>query len=876
MAKNLINGKNIISTFVELGNSNSFNSALKFGNSELNYAELNFEVERIASLLLSKGLNQYDFIGINLTRSLETVISILAVLKIGAAYIPLDPTYPKERLNYIISDAGIKAIITESTISNNAESIITINLDKIEIGDLIGANAEIKLEDTAYIIYTSGSTGKPKGVEVTHNNLFNFVRLAQKSLGTNSSDICLGTASINYALSVRQIFVPLTIGAKLVFSSNEELQDPEKLLLLIKKEKITQIDLVPSHLRSLIFYLLSLDDQKKNDVLSNNLKRIVTVGEPLSAELLELWYNKLNQVVPIINIFGQTETTGIICYNKTNPTDQLTGIVPIGNAIDETDLYILDENLNTVTEGMEGELCISNSCVAKGYFNRPELTKEKFIENKFNIDSEYKIYRTGDLIVKRNNLIYYIGRKDSQVKIRGMRVEIGEIEYAINEIDFVEQSIVIPIKQDIDIRLVAFIKSSNVNSGETKTTLIKSILAKKIPAHMMPSEFVFIDNFPLNPNGKIDRLKLSEFITPQKDVVEEKNATKVELKLLELWQKILRKKNFSINDDFFSIGGDSLSAVNLFIEIEKEFNKHLPISVLYTAPTISNLAEIITNEKNLKDHLKSLVPIRKAGSKTPLFFVHGAGGNILLYRDLVKYIDNEVPFYGLQSIGLDGIENKLETIEEMAIRYLEEIKTIHPQGPYLIGGYCMGGTIAIEIAQLLTKQGEEVKAVFLLETYNWCALPSRSSLDKYYYAYQKIVFHFNNLFILNWAEKKLFLSNKWNELKNRKNIWFAEFSSSLSTDKNRINNQDKILADIWEQNDKAAFKYQSKEYKGEVFQFLPKQRYKIHSTNKADWEKIIPNVKVTNLPVYAAGMLVEPFVRLLGHEINKILKVKNT
>lgn len=872
MDEQIIEKINILSNLETFGSSKTLKPALRFGDVELNYAQLNKEVDKIACYLVANGIRQHDFIGIHLPRSLETVLAILATLKIGACYIPLDPSYPLERINFIIKDSGMKAILSKSDIPKHAFSIATINLDQISVDNLKLNSYKINLEDPAYIIYTSGSTGRPKGVKVTHRNLINFTRLANLSLGTDQSDICLGTASINYALSVRQIFVPIAVGAKLVFASEESILDPEKLLHLIKNERITQIDLVPSHLRSLIFYLKSLEPQLKNELLNNHLKRIITVGEPLSAELINMWYKDLNQQCPIINIFGQTETTGIICYYITKPTQSLTGIVPIGRPIPETEIFILDEELKRVPEGTEGELCVSNVCVADGYVNNTELTNSKFINNKFNSKSIYKIYRTGDLVVSRNDIIFYIGRKDNQVKVRGMRVEIGEIEYAINEIANVEQAVVIPIKEDNNIRLIAFIKESI--GSEINNDFIKEYLSKKIPAHMIPNEIILITSFPLTPNGKIDRLKLSEYIPRKDEIKVDFPINDIESKLLSLWQNVLRKNIISVNDDFFSIGGDSLSAVNLFILIEKVFQKHLPISILYQAPTISKLAKILAESSKDKIDFKSLVPIKPEGKKSPMFFIHGAGGNILLYKDLIKHLDPEIPMYGLQSKGLNGKDKILHSIEEMASHYLDEIKKIQPSGPYIFGGYCMGGTIAIEMAQNLKNQGEKVSAVFLFETYNWCALPSRSSLDKLNYTYEKVKFHFSNLMLLKQDEKKLFLSNKWNELKSRKNIWLAEIINYFSPQKSKTNSYGSVLAEIWEQNDKAAFNYKSHLYDDEVYQFLPKKRYKIHSNKYADWNELVPKIKTIVLPVYAAGMLVEPFVKILSEEINKILREK--
>ncbi|MCU0343264.1 MAG: amino acid adenylation domain-containing protein [Ignavibacterium sp.] len=866
---------NFITAVKRISETSPNKPAIRFEKIELSYSMLYIEIEKLSSVLIQKGLKRADRVGINLPRSLETIISILSVLRIGAVYIPLDPLYPSERINYIIKDANLKAILSKSDVVNENLETQIIFLDNINLQPLSIKDIEILPEDTAYIIYTSGSTGRPKGVEITHFNLTEFTRLASMSLGTSENDICLGTASINYALSVRQIFVPLSQGAKLIFVSDEVLKDPEKLLKLIKEEKITQADFVPSHLRTLINYLLSLPSESRGRLLENNLKRIIIVGEALSADLTEYWYGDLNQKCPIINIFGQTETTGIITYNQINPEEKLKGVVPIGKPIPETNIYILDEDLKPVEDGFEGELCVSNNCIARGYFNNPELTKKKFIKNHLDPGFNKIIYRTGDLVVRNKGIINYIGRKDNQIKIRGMRVEIGEIEYAINKMKFIEQSVVIPIKQENEIKLYAYIVV--MPDFEFDLRALKQHLKSTLPSHMIPAYFNTVSSFPLTPNGKIDKLKLFEITSANTENKEnESELSTVEKKLLTIWQKLIKNSNIDIYDDFFSIGGDSLLAVNLFILIEKEFNITLPISALYEAPTISKMSELLTNSLNKEIKFKSIVPIKPTGDKSPLFFVHGAGGNVLLYKDLVKYLDENRPFYGLQSAGLNGKDEILQTIEEMAAYYVNEIKIIQPDGPYFVGGYCMGGTIAIEIAQQLKREDKEVRAVFLLETYNWCALPTRNSFDRVYYNYQKIIFHFNNLMLLKLKEKKLFFGNKWNELKNRKNIWLDEISSFLKVNPNSSNNLNRIYSEIWEKNDKAAFKYESGVYDGSVYQFLPVKRYKIHSNQYADWKDLFPNLELKRLPVYAAGMLVEPFVKILANEINKILSQKNT
>jgi len=852
--------------------------ALKFENKELNYQQLNRKINQFANYLKSNGFSAGDRLGIHLSRSLETVISILGVIKIGAVYVPLDPEYPLERIKFIIDDAQIKAIISNDTEKLNDNILNFININDVinRLNNFSDQNLETNLNSTdlIYIIYTSGSSGKPKGVKITHSNLFNFIKNSTSHLNIFESDICLLSASTNYALSVRQIFVPLSLGAKLVIANTTHMQDPAEFIRLMKNETITLVDFVPSHFRAVLYYLKNLKEKDRLYLLSNKLRRIVTIGEPLTSDLVKIWYDEFNQNCSIVNIFGQTESTGIICSYIVEKGKIYNGVIPIGKPIANTEVYILNKEMKIVENGDAGELYVSNSSVSPGYLNHKELTKQKFLPNNFNRTSAGILYRTGDLVkMGKDNNIYYLGRKDSQLKVRGMRVDINEIEAVINELPFISESAVVPMNDNnVSTKLVSFLVYGNTENNN-QIDLVRDWLRAKLPAHMIPMLFIKLEKIPKTPNGKIDRLKLAEYKLPEQIEEQEENLTFTESKLLKVWEKLLKKKNIKINENFFDLGGDSLSAVLLFIEIEKEFDRHIPISTLYNFPTIKSLAENIDSINN--SFFKSLVAIKVNNSSSHnIFFVHGAGGNILIYKDLVKYIDHQFNFYGLQSRGLHGDSEMQFKIEDMAESYLSEIKKIQPGGPYFLGGYCLGGTIALEIAQQLYKLGEEVKTVILLETYNWSALPKRNKLDKAYYSFQKILFHFKNLFLLSGKDKMLFLDNKWKELMNRKNIWLGGFKNFLFEHSNSKTNFNRILADVWEKNDIAAFNYKADNYSFDIIHVVPLKRYKIHDFLSADWEKVSSKLQSIILPVYPAGMLVEPFVQKLASKLNVILAEK--
>lgn len=700
--------------------------AVQCGDEQVTYSELLARANRLASYLRQSGAGEGTLIGICLPRSVEMVVGILATFIVGGAYVPIDPSYPKDRISFMLEDSGTTLVITESTLLNifSTHNARLVCVDR-EASDIARQPADSPIENPppespAYVLYTSGSTGKPKGVMVSHCSLSEFARVTQSALDVDKSDIYLQTASINYALSVRQMMTPLACGACLVVASAEEARDPIALFELIKRRRITLMDVVPSLWRTCINRLLALPANERETLLDNHVRRIVSVGEPLLFDIPYDWRMNLGHGARLVNIFGQTETTGVVSTYDIEPEehDAREGVVPIGQSVADTKLYILDSALNPVHAGKVGELCVSSPCLALGYLNRPELTAEKFIPNPFKDGYSERLYRTGDLARRRGDgVIEHLGRGDDQVKIRGQRLELGEVEAEIRKIPKVQQCVVVAKGKSPDDRfLAAFIIASEALSVKD----VKTFMRSRVPEYMVPSAYQFLDAFPLTPNGKLDRLALQDlpasFVSESDIPASELPRNPTEQKLAEMWKVLLKGKAVGIYDDFFDIGGDSFSAVRLFGWIEGEFGIRLPITILFREKSIAQLANLIDQGGDATANWDPLVPIHTRGARPPFFGVHGQEGGVLFWKTLMGFWPEAQPFYALQAQGVDGIKPSLTSIEDMAALYISEIRKVQPRGPYYLGGYSMGGEIALEMSQQLHHQGERVELLVMFDT----------------------------------------------------------------------------------------------------------------------------------------------------------------
>ncbi|MFT3893216.1 MAG: amino acid adenylation domain-containing protein [Anaerolineales bacterium] len=477
--------------------------ALICKDQELTYQELNERADQLSGYLFSLGFQPGMPVAICVTRSLDMVVAILGVIKAGGTYIPLDPAHPAERLTFILKDASAGIVITQSPFLDlfQEQNVTVLCLDdekqKIEHFAHSPLKITIAPKNLVYVIYTSGSTGKPKGVMITHANLVNFVEVACSLLDVHAEDVYLQSATIAYALSVRQLMIPLAVGATVVVASSEETADPLRAVKTIKRRQITLMDVVPSFWRSCMQRLSDISQEERTSLMNNSLRRIVSIGEALMSDLPREWYARFGEQIRLVNIFGQTETTGVVAaYPIPSEIGAGFGIVPIGRSAAHTQIYILDANLQPVPDGEAGELCISNPCLADGYLNQPELTAKKFISNPFEDGFSKRLYRTGDMARRRpDGNIEFLGRGDHQMKIRGQRLELGEVEAGLREHPLVRDCVVMARGDTPDDKyLVAYVVPSP--TAAVSSTDLKEFMRKRLPEYMIPAVFVFLDALP--------------------------------------------------------------------------------------------------------------------------------------------------------------------------------------------------------------------------------------------------------------------------------------------------------------------------------------------------------------------------------------------
>ncbi|MCC6299800.1 MAG: amino acid adenylation domain-containing protein [Anaerolineales bacterium] len=701
--------------------------AVEYRNERITYRELNHRANQQAHYLRGLGVGPETLVGICAHRSIDTIVGILGIIKAGGAYIPLDPNYPRSRLKFILEDANAQVVVTQSVLADlfSDSGAKSVHLDRdwetVNRYPSDDLQPEVSPENLVYVIYTSGSTGKPKGVMITHSNLSNFVRNVASALDVNPSDRYLQSASISYALSVRQMMAPLSLGATLVLATAEQMQDPLALFELIRRRGVTLMDMVPSFWRTCIQRLSDLPEGDREALFENRLRRIVSVGEPLYSDVPLDWRRQFSHAAQLVNIFGQTETTGVVAtfpipqdFRSERPV-----VVPVGTAVPNTKIYILDADLREVRAGETGELCVSSACLARGYLNHPDLTAEKFIANPFDDGLSDRLYRTGDLALSREDgNIEFIGRRDSQVKIRGQRLEIREVESVLREIPEVANCVVVALgEKPEDKYLAAYVVSKTRVSADS----IRTYMRERLPDYMTPARIVFLDALPLTPNGKIDRLALPAPETyPEADsgrrFAEADNET--EKRTLMLWRDLLKTGSFGIHDNFFDIGGDSLLAVRLFGRIEREFGIRLPITTLYQAATVAQLSALIENRDGAPEPWSPVVPVQLGSGKPPLFGIHGHEGGVLFWHDVVRHLPVDQPFFAIQAQGVDGLSPALTRIEDMAELYVRELRKTQSHGPYYFVGFSMGGEIGFEMSRSLHLQGEEVRLLVMLDTRN--------------------------------------------------------------------------------------------------------------------------------------------------------------
>ncbi|HTH83251.1 MAG TPA: amino acid adenylation domain-containing protein [Mucilaginibacter sp.] len=688
--------------------------AFSFKGQTLTYSRLVQLSTQMANHLIEKGIKVGDIVGLAVNRSTEMMVSMLGILKAGGVYVPLDPEYPQDRIEYMLSDSNAKVLLISGThqgkFKSNALEIVVDDIwDDLQKSKKESPKVKIKGTDLVYILYTSGSTGKPKGVKVRHFNLINFLTSMGKTPGVTSNDRLLAITTISFDISAFELFVPLMNGAQIILSDKEASGDPRILVELVEKENITIMITTPSTWSAMI----DAGWNKKFPL------KVLAGGEALAKNLADKLIDRSSEVW---NNYGPTETTACTTLKRVYKEDETINIGwPIANA----QVYILNEAMEPVVPGTIGEIYIGGDGVTEGYLNRPDLTSERFINNPFSDVPGAKLYKTGDLgKFFDDGDIQYFGRTDHQVKIRGLRIELGEIESVLAARKEIKEVVAMAVDGDTpeDARLVAYV-SLEYHVVDTKALINdwKEALGHKVPKFMVPSSFIIVESFPLTTNNKIDKKALLKMRPSNqggaKNIILPENDSQ-EL-IYDIWMEILGINSFSIEDDFFDLGGHSLLAVKMMSALEKHTGKRLPLAVLFENSTVKQLARKIqvSSDKTEDNDYHTLVPIKPAGTKTPVYLIHGGGLNILLFKSISKYFDDDQPVFGIQAFGLTGDEAVPPTIEEVATKHIKEILKKDPDGPYALAGYSLGGYIAFEIAKQLKAMGKEIKMLGIIDTY---------------------------------------------------------------------------------------------------------------------------------------------------------------
>ena len=687
-------------------------------NASVTYAELNRRANQLAHHLMSLGVGSEALVGVCLERSVHAFVALLGILKAGAAYLPLDPSYPMDRLAFMLEDSGASVLLTQSELMArlplSAANVVCIGRDSAAIARHSTENPvrAVGQENLLYVIYTSGSTGKPKGVMATHRATINRLNWMWTKYPFEMEETACQKTSLGFVDSVWEIFGALLKGVPTVVIRDEVVKDPRTLVETLAAARVTRIVLVPSLLEAMLEAVPNLSQQLAR------LKYCVSSGEAISSNLANHFRKSLPECV-LLNLYGSTEVAGdATCYEVMK--DVSVSSVPVGRPIANTHIHILDRHLEPVPIGVPGELHVGGDGLARGYQNRPDVTSEKFIAIPFCQEAGTRFYKTGDLARYRpDGEIEFLGRQDDQVKIRGFRIELGEIEALLGKHPAVKTAAVVVREESPgDKRLVAYTTLRTVSAPTADE--LRSYLRAKLPDYMVPWKFEFLSSLPLTPSGKVDRrslpapensslFKTREYVAPR---------TNLERKLARIWAEVLKLDRVSIHDNFFDLGGYSLLAVKLIKAIEKDSVRKISLASLFRAPTVSELARLLS-DSNSPDEVEGVIPIQPEGTRPPFICIGTSPVSGPIYRSLALRLGPDQPFLCLSTTDADiQALTAPFLLEDIAAALVRRLTSIQPHGPYFIGGWCGPGLLAYEVAQQLRAKAEKVGLLVLFDTLN--------------------------------------------------------------------------------------------------------------------------------------------------------------
>jgi len=698
-------GYRIEELFDNIAASYSQSEAIVCGSERLTYAALRERSMELAAMLHTAGVRSGEVVAVRLPRGVQAIATILAILRCRCAYLPLDPALPEARVGELLRSAGVGSVVTEA-------GIVPAGRPPRPLPDAWQASA-------AYVLFTSGSTGQPKAICVPHHAVVRLVKNTDY-IALRPDDRVAQVASISFDAATFEIWGALLCGARLVGIAKDVALSPPDFAAQIREQGITTM-----------FLTTALFNQMAREAPEafRGLRHLLFGGEAVDPR----WVSEVLRNSPpqrLLHVYGPTEATTFSTWFVAAGVGGDAATVPIGRPVSHTQIYILNEERQLQPQGVAGEIFIGGTGLALGYLGDAALTAEKFVPDPFSTDADARLYRTGDLgrWLPDGNL-EFLGRMDDQVKIRGFRIEPGEIESALAQHPSVRAAAVVA-REDVpgERRLVAYVAAK----GGQPVSEMHRFLKERLPDYMVPAAFVILDALPMTPSGKVDRraLPAPELTERVGEAAPVPARTPLEQELTGIWAKVLKVDRVGVHDDFFLSGGHSLLALQLIHEINSAFGLELPVRLLFTEPTLAGQACEIERALAAKDQgqrvtYPSMVPLRPGGSRRPFFLVAGGFGGeaeLLAYAGLARHLDSQQPFYGLRARGVDELVEPHDTVENMAAEHIAEIRKVQPHGPYFLGGACVGGVVAFEIARQLRALGEEIGLLVLVD----CQYPSWS------------------------------------------------------------------------------------------------------------------------------------------------------
>ncbi|NER24032.1 MAG: amino acid adenylation domain-containing protein [Symploca sp. SIO1C2] len=694
----------------------------------LTYQELYELANSLGHGLRQLGATPNTLVAVIMEKGWEQIVAVLGILMSGAAYLPISPELPQERQWDLLSQGQVRLVVTQPQLGENLSLPEGIECLSLKQEDLKAAQSNPiesvqTTEDLAYVIYTSGSTGRPKGVMIDHQGAVNTILDINKRFGVGVDDRVLALSALEFDLSVYDIFGILAAGGAIVIPKPAPChrKDPAHWLELILSHQVTLWNTVPVLMEMLVEQLSRTTDKQVGDLrlalLSGDW---LPVNLPSQIELL--WSN-----IQVVSLGGATEASIWSILYPIEKVEPDWKSIPYGKPMENQRFYVLNKSMQPTPTWVSGELYIGGIGLAKGYWQDEEKTKNSFITHPV---TQKRLYKTGDLgRYLPGGEIEFLGREDFQVKINGYRIELGEVEGALKQHPAVKEAVVnsynnqlvayvVPQQGLIGNNLINSLEASQPGGGyKSISTEMRKYLKQKLPSYMVPNECLSLETLPLTANGKVDRkaLPIPDTAKSPSKIIDVAPRTTIELQLTQIWSDVLNLTSVGVQDDFFELGGHSLIAVRLMSLIQQQFQINLPLATLFQSPTIEQLAVVLGSDSSTK-LWSPLVAIQPNGSLPPFFCVAGAGGNVLYFHHLARYLGRNQPFYGLQAQGLDGETKPLETMEEIADQYIKAIQTVQPVGPYFLGGHSFGGEVAFEMANQLQAQRQSVALVAILDT----------------------------------------------------------------------------------------------------------------------------------------------------------------